>query len=264
MKKTIITTLFVLVYFTVFSQISLENTVDGALFSVELEDVGKKYFIAEYVNNQCIIYNTDYSTYKTIDIAVPSFYWLYEIVYVSTKVFDNDDEVELLAVYQSYVYITDTTGYYVYQIRVIDEDGSLMLDIPNGGYSTVISNGPDENKLLVFVYDFSVSPYLVSTNIYSIYGFPVSLPDELSFSDRLNAYPNPAHDRIIIPYEIDNSINDAEIIISNVNGVEIAIYKVNINSKEMSLNVSAYSKGLYFYNLRSGSNSLQKGKFIKQ
>ncbi len=139
--------------------------------------------------------------------------------------FDSDDEVELLAVYQSYVSVTDTSGYYVYHTRVIDEDGSLMLDVPNGGYSTVISNGPNENKLLILVYDFSTSPYIVTTNIYSIYGFPVSLPEELSIPGELSAYPNPALNKITIPYEPGDFNANVWITIKNVNGIEITMNK---------------------------------------
>jgi len=262
MKKLIFTGLFALLSFTMFSQISLDNTVSGAMYSVELEDVGKKYFVTDYLNNQCLIYNTNYSTYKTIDISVPALYWLYELAYVSTKVFDNDDEVELLAVYQSYVFVTDTTGYYVYQIRVIDEDGSLMLDVPDGGFSTVISNGTNENKLLIFVYDFSISPYIVTTNIYSIYGFPVSVPEELSVPGELNSYPNPARSQITIPYELDSSETNAWIIIRTANGVEVAKYQLNANSTKLNINVLGFSKGIYFYDLQSGNTSTQSGKFI--
>jgi len=262
MKKITITGLFTILSFAIFSQISLDNMVSGAMYSVELEDAGKKYFVTDFVNNQCIIYNTDYSAYKTIDISVPVFYWLYELAYVSTKVFDSDDEVELLAVYQSYVSVTDTSGYYVYHTRVIDEDGSLMLDVPNGGYSTVISNGPNENKLLILVYDFSTSPYIVTTNIYSIYGFPVSLPEELSIPGELSAYPNPAHNRITIPYKLGDFNDNAWMTINNVNGVEIAKYRVDGNTDKVNLNVSSYAKGVYLYNLTLGNISVKTGKFI--
>lgn len=264
MKKLTFTGLLTLISFTMFSQISLDNTVTGALFSTELEDVGKKYYVTDYLNNQCLIYNTNYSTYKTIDISVPALFWLYEIAYVSTKVFDNDDEVEFLAVYQSYIFTTDTTGYYVYQTRVIDEDGSLMLDVPNGGFSTVISNGPNENKLLIFVYDFSTSPYTVTTNIYSIYGVPVSLTEELSVPGELNAYPNPTRNRITIPFELNDYGSNAWVSIKNANGVEMAKYKLKPNSSKLSINVSAFSKGMYFYSLQSGKTISQTGKFIVQ
>lgn len=262
MKKLIFTGLFALLSFTMFSQISLDNTVTGAMYSVDLENIGKKYFVTDFVNNQCLIYNTDYSTYKTIDISVPALYWLYELAYVSTKVFDGDDEVELLAVYQSYVPITDTNGYYVYHTRVIDEDGSLLLDVPSGGFSTVISNGPNENKLLVFVYDYSTSPYIVTTNVYSIYGIPVSLTDELSVPGELNSYPNPARNQITIPYEIDIFEINAWIVIRNANGIEIAKYQLNANLTKLNVDVSGFSKGIYFYNLQSGNTSTQAGKFI--
>ena len=262
MKTITITILFTLLSFTMYSQISLDNTITGSMYSIELEGVGKKYFVTDFVNNQCIIYNTDYSTYKTIDISVPVLYWLYELAYVSTKVFDNDDEVELLAVYQSYVFLTDTTGYYVYHTRVINEDGSLMLDVPSGGYSTLISNGPNENKLLMFVYDFSTSPYIVTTNIYSIYGVPVSFTEELSVPGELNSYPNPARNQITIPYKIDGSETNAWIVIRTANGIEVAKYQLNANSTKLSMDVSGFSKGIYFYNLQSGNTSTQAGKFI--
>lgn len=264
MKNIFIALLFTLVTVSGFSQISSENTISGAMYSVEFENAGHKYYVIDYVSNQCNIFNTDYSAFVTVNISVPTSFWLYDIAYVSDKVFDGDTGVELLAVFQKYVATSDTEGYYVYQSRVIDENGTVLLDVPQGGYSSVISNGESDNKLLIYVYDYSASPLLVSTNIYSIPGFPVSLTEEMTMPELQTAFPNPAKNKINILYNLNDDNSSSWMIIKNANGIEVAKHKLDANSSKMILDVSSYGHGIYFYVLQSGLNSTQAGKFIVQ
>jgi hypothetical protein len=262
MKKNLIAIVFTLLSVTGFSQISNENTINGAMYSVELEDDGYKYYVVDYENNKCIIYNTDYSSFVTIDIALPSTFWLYDLAYVSTKVFDTDAGVELVAVFQKYIATSDTEGYYEYQSRVINENGTILLDVPQGGYTSVITNGENDNKFLVYVYDYSTSPLQVSTNIYSIPGYPVSVTEEMLMPEIQNAFPNPSQGTINIPYEVDET--NSWMIIKNANGIEMAKHRLDANAGKLILDVSAYAKGIYFYNLQSGKNTSRSGKFIVQ
>lgn len=264
MKNTFIALIFSLLTASGFSQISSENIISGAMYPVEFENAGSKYYVIDYVNNHCNILNTDYSDFVSVDISVPTSFWLYDIAYVSDKVFDTDAGVELLAVFQKYVATSDTEGYYVYQCRVIDENGNILLDVPQGGYSRVISNGTNDNKLLIYVYDYSASPLLVSTNIYSIPGYPVSLAEEMTMPELQTAFPNPTKNKINIIYNLNDINANSWIIIKNANGIEVAKHKLDANSSQMILDVSSYSHGIYFYVLQSGLKRTKAGKFIVQ
>lgn len=264
MKQILITLSLAFVFLSSKSQISFEHSMTGAMYAIELQDVGDKFFVVDYVNNKCEIYNTNYSPFLTVNLPIVTNYWLYEVAYVSTKVFNTDLGVELLAVYQTYVSTSATEGYYIYQTKVIDEDGSVLLDIPQGGYSNIIKQSDEQSKLIVYLYDLSVSPYLVSTNVYQIPGYPITVVEEIPIIETNNVYPNPSNNTINIPFELNNSKLESWVTITNSNGLELANYKLDNNSNKISIDVSSFSKGMYFFNLKSGNNKFQSGKFIVQ
>ena len=69
-------------------------------------------------------------------------------------------------------------------------------------------------------------------------------------------YPNPANDIL----KITNTDLYNEMVIYNALGSEVARQNIQ-NKKEISLNVSTYSNGLYFYNL-NGKTNQTNGKFV--
>jgi len=111
MKRIILPVMILIASLGLKGQITLEQSyaVSGTL--TQLENDGYKYFFMDVVNSQCRLYNLDHSLWKTIDLSVPEGYWLYEIAYVSQKLFDTDDLIEL-----SYIcyYYNETVQYYTY------------------------------------------------------------------------------------------------------------------------------------------------------
>lgn len=248
----------------VISQISLINTYDEAVYVTNIEDEGYKYYGIDFESNQCLIYNLDHTLWKSIDIVTPENSYIDEIAYVSSKLFNNDNNIELLVVFNEYIVTSDTSGYFLYTTKVINENGVTFLDVPGGGYSIVYKIEENEANLLIYVYDFSTIPVSVSTSIYSIPGVPYSV-NEIDSGIRLkNAFPNPANSFITIPYELNQTSENASIIIYNELGIEM--YRRNIvpKSNNLRLNTRQFPKGVYFYQIETNGYSSPSKKIIVQ
>ena len=72
---------------------------------------------------------------------------------------------------------------------------------------------------------------------------PTETPTQL-----MPAFPNPAHNSIILPYKLNGNTH-AEMQIMDVTGKVIERIKVHPGQHEVTLNVSRYAKGIYVYRL---------------
>ncbi|MBC8320475.1 MAG: T9SS type A sorting domain-containing protein [Bacteroidetes bacterium] len=266
MKKYLILTIiaFLLIQTQVICQISLINTYNEAVYVTNIEDVGYKYFGVDFEASQCLIYNLDHSLWKSINIDVAANNYIDDVAYVSSKLFNNDNNIELLVVFYEYIITSDTSGYYYYTTKVINENGVTFLDVPGGGYSSIYKVDDAEANLLVYVYDFSIVPFTSATNVYSIPGVPYSV-NEIEGGIKLkNAFPNPAVSFITIPYEVNQSSGDASILIYNELGVEVYRKKINPDANNYRLNTMLFSKGVYFYNIKTAGYKSPSRKIIIQ
>ena len=266
MKKHILLIIIPLLIFqnSMISQISLVGSYDKAVYVANIEDVGYKYYGINFETNQCEIYNIDHTLWKVIDIVPPENNYIDEIAYLSSKLFNNDSNIELLVVFSEYITTSDTSGYYFYTTKVINENGVTFLDVPGGGYSNIYEIDDSEANLLVYIYDFSISLFDVSTNIYSIPGTPYTLNETNSGITLKNAFPNPAHSFITVPYELQKTTNNAKIIVYNELGVEVYRSGLNPNEKFFRLNTFQFSKGVYFYVVESNGGKSSSRKIVIQ
>ena len=267
MKKLQLTSLillFTLLNFVGKAQITLEHTYSDISANVcFLETEGYKYYSMDVPNKQCRLYNQDHSLWKTINISTPTSNYLYDIKYISQHLFNSDDLIELLVVLYEYIPTSATDGYYIYTTRVINENDNDLVNIPGGGYNSILK--VDANyKLLSYVYDFSEIIYLVTTKVYSIPGSPVSVPvlENPMISDP--AFPNPTSDVINIPFQLPAQTKDCILFISDMNGRVILKQKLDTEQNPLKLNTSAFSKGSYLYYLKSASFQTKPEKIIVQ
>lgn len=66
-------------------QITLESTYNFSGTYTKLANSGYKFYVMDVGVNQCRIYNTDHSLWKTINLSVPNGSYLYDIRYVTEK-----------------------------------------------------------------------------------------------------------------------------------------------------------------------------------
>lgn len=234
----------------VFSQITLEKTYSGVSAGVaHTETYGDKYYVMDVAGSQCRIYNLDHSLWKTVNLSVPSNYYLYDIQYVTDHLFNSDNSIEMLYVCYNY---NSTGQYYTYDTRIATETGSQLLDIPGAGYNWITEAGTAGTKLLTYIYDYSVSPYTISTKVYSL---PGSLPAGYSEVQQpaaiMKAWPNPVHGTLTIEFSLPGGITQAGLNIMNSSGQRVRSYTVDGTFNDLLLDTGDLPSGIYFWNLEA-------------
>ena len=205
--RSIITTVLIIAFpFLLNAQFPVtENVYSVSANVAKLEKSGYKYYTMDIPLKQCRIYNLDHSLFKTFNLTVPEGYDLYDIQQVSEHLFNNDDLVEIVAI--SYRYNETETGwwYYAYEVSIVNENGNEILNVPGAGHTMVFDMGDDGKKLLVWIYDYSVYPYVIHTNVYDL---PESSQTNksvtISESPEVlgNPFPNPASGNLSIPLNL--------------------------------------------------------------
>jgi hypothetical protein len=261
MKNTAIILGFLFQFFIAQGQITFENSFPASATLTELSVSGHKYYLMDVTNNQCRIYNTDYSLWKTVPLNIPGGNYLYNIIYVSENLFNLDNKTELAYTYYSY----DTTLlYYSYTSKIINEDGVELLNIPGCSYIEVKGAGSQGFKLLAYTYDYSVVPYTINTIVFSL---PGSLPTGETaaikeFEGVQNAFPNPASWLVTIPYNLPKGIKAAQLLLISGSGRLLRTYQIDCTSHELNISVENLPKGVYLYQLKTDKAVLGAGKFI--
>jgi hypothetical protein len=264
MIKNALTLLFSMLVaaFSVQAQVTHEHTYANAAEIADVESFGYKYYVTDYLLNTVAVYNEDHTAWKNISLQVPANQFLYDVAYVSSRVFNSDDLVELIMVYYQYVGLTDTSGYYVYTTRVVNENGLLLADVPGGAYSFTITTGSKKNKLVVYVYDYSVSTYISSTEVYG-------LPDKVSGIQNpgqaeQQPFPNPTSGEIFLPLGLQQAQQQANIVVTDVSGKEFSRTPVKQGMGTFQYSTTGLPSGTYFYRIESNGKSIPAGKFIKK
>ncbi len=253
MKQLIFTFLLLLmIVFRSQAQFNLEHTYTGVSAAyVNLPVAGYKYYVMDVTNSQCRMYNADHSVWKTINLSLPAGYYLYDLQYVTENLFNTDNAIEFM--YVSYTYNT-TLAYYTYDTRIANESGTVLLDVPGGGYNYIYPalNG---SKLFTWQYDYSVSPSTVNTLVYSIPGkvssnavpeYPAT--EQVSMRE---AFPNPAGSEVTIPYTLPSQVKQAELKLFTLNGVLLKAYTVDHTFESIKLQTSDLMPGTYLYRIES-------------
>jgi len=249
MKKKYLVLFGILLFSTLLNaQISLDHNFSQV---VEYDYSEGNYYSIDYVSNECDVYDLDYSIRKSINISVPTNWYLNDVAYVSKKMFNNDDLIEFLVVFYRYVPVTDTTGYYEYTTKVISENGTELLNVPNGGYSYVYTDTQGNTKLMVYTYDFSVNPVIYGTNIYSIPGAPSSIQNNNVKIEEPNPYPNPSNGIINIPFELRDIHSKGSVIVTDMKGRVVLNQSVSGSQGFFSFNSEKLSPGQYIYSILS-------------
>ena len=260
MKKTVLFLVFQALMIISNAQITLEQTYPASATLTEMGVSGYKYYLADFTNSQCRMYNTDHSLWKTIALTIPDNMYLYNIQYVSDTLFNKDSKVELAYTYYSY----DTVlYYYTYYTRVIDEDGIELLYIPGCSYIDVINATTNGTKMLAYVYDYSIILYTVNTLVYSLPGhLPPGGISTTGEGFLKKAYPNPAGSVVKIPYQLPQGINDAQILLVNGSGQILKSYRVDRTFYELIIQTGDLPKGVLLYQLITDQGIIGSGKLI--
>jgi hypothetical protein len=260
MKKSILLLVLLFLVVTSRAQILLEKPYTASTSLTELAVSGYKYYLMDVVTKQCRLYNMDHSPWKTINLSIPVGMYLYDIRYVSEKLFNTDNNVELAYIYYSY----DTTLlYYTYYTKVVNENGLELLSIPGCAYVDVKSAGTSGTKLLAYVYDYSIVLWTLNTLVYSLPGnLPVGGMAIEGNGSLSRAFPNPATSLVTIPYQLPEGVDNAEIRLTNAFGQVMKSYKVDRTFRELKVQTADLPKGVYIYQLKTDIGIISTGKLV--
>jgi len=246
----------------VFSQPVLENVYSNSGNLCALETCGDKYYIMDIINKQCKIYNMDHSVYKTINLTVPENYWLYNIQFVSQHLFNQDDLVEL--VYTSSQYIpTETSYYYLYESRLINENGTELLNVPGAGYTEIIQTAASGSKFLVYTYDYSVFPASYQTRVYSLPELPLKSENISDQSYILGLpFPNPSAGNMSLPVNLPEGLESGTFRLFDSMGKLLQTIPVDRQAHTLQMPPGKLTPGAYYYNIESGNFRSGTNKII--
>jgi hypothetical protein len=289
MKKILLLLNFSLVTYFSSAQIAKEHAFDDpatiGISVITLENSGQKTCVLnkhDSTTYACVLYNTDYSEFKTISIdleshfVIPDFnYPSLSISYITENVFDQDNEIEILA---QLSYYDENDDEYA-QVLVLNENGSTLFesDIENSNAwlfnssaanSTIrssLTNTEAGAKMILDVYYFNEGLYS-----YDVYDLPGSLPTsskelkalEETQSNYLRAFPVPAHEFVDMEYQLSGDQKTGEIEIIDGEGKTIQKIRVENNRGMVRVPVSQYSNGVYIYKLNTKRGIPRTGKVM--
>lgn len=264
-KRILLTAVFAFNVVFIWAQISLEHTYNYSATIVKLESMGYKYYLMDVPKAQCRIYNIDHSLLKTINCPVPQDYFLADIKLVSENLFNSDASVELACTYYKYV-PTQTTYYYMYGTRIINEAGSILLNIDGARYIYINKAGDNLYKLFTYCYDYSVFPEKVWTNIYSVPGVPVVAQAFSAGREDLwaKAFPNPAAEFVKITYQLPEKIDKGTLRLFDSSGRQVNQFIVDHHSDHLDLDINELSQGVYHYFIEYENSRTPSGKLVVQ
>lgn len=244
------------------AQVSLEKTYNYSTSVVHLESRGYMYYLMDVPNSECRIYNPDHSLYKTIHCPVPERAYLADLKFISEKLFDEDDGIELAYTWYMYVPV-QSSYYYDYGSKIINDDGSVVATIDGAQYLYINPVSDNEVKLFAYCYDYSVFPEKVWTNIYNLPGSQTSEVAAIVQPDPfLRVYPNPAETELTIDYLLPADANQARIFITNIEGSILETFTAMGPSGRVVKNISSYQPGIYLYYLESNNQRIGAGRLV--
>jgi len=224
-----------------------EHTYTESANIAFLDKLGEVYYTMDVISKQCLIYDMDHTLLKSIALPTPDGYYLADLQYLSEKLFNQDDLVELIYIYSKYV-PTDLSYYYTFETRLINENGVDLLTLPSGaGLSSVIETPGHGKKFLVYNYDYSVIPYQTSTNVYSLPGTSTkSVSHTLTNIEKL-AWPNPADQLVNIPVTLPEGVYSGSLDIVDMNGRKVLSFPITSETGNVILPGGQLSSGTYLY-----------------
>ncbi|NLK91899.1 MAG: T9SS type A sorting domain-containing protein [Bacteroidales bacterium] len=261
MKKIkLIVAALLLLTSSVNAQITLENTYNvvsssSSLTTVQLSNSGYKFVLTEPTTFQVKLYNTNHSIWKTINVpTISGFTWL-GVYNISEGLFNTDNQVECVACYANHS--TTPSQYYT---KVIDENGTVIKDIPNRIYAGVRATSSNTFKLIVNDNNNMIR------DVYSLPGTSsnLGLPNGGVEGQVGISYPNPTNQFITLPYDLNGTSSTAVLKIYNVNGQIIESFNIDNSFNSILLDVSNYASGTYRYNINVNGVESSSNSFIKQ
>lgn len=240
-------------WFNTSAQVTLENSYTGnhRMYLDKIEDDGYKYVGINDATKKVLIYNIDHSLWKTIDANIPvNATIIYTLpFYVSKKLFNSDNKIELLVTYN------DGTNYIA---KIVNEDG-IVLNTFTDIFAHNIKNTDNGWKLLLH---HILVPQ--QTDVYSLPGEYVGLHKINEGKLESDFYPNPLNESAIINYQLQSGVKSGVVNVYNNNGALMRMYNIDTPKGHVVFQRGDLPSGVYYYNITTINGVGATDKFIIQ
>lgn len=247
MKKILLGLIMLATAATMNAQIELEHVFEGPIASNEDMELDRRvwlknttYAIYNETNEGQIdidIYNADFS-YRT---TLKGDYDDYTLV--AENIFTNDGKICCVS-----------ADYGANKISVIREDNVVIATLftENDLNYYFLRKVGEQYKFIVVDCNYKTETY--KTYIYSCpgNGEMVTNVQNVPAKVKSNAYPNPATDLVMLPYEVNAATSMK---IYNMQGKLVERKFLDKNKQELQLDVKNYPSGMYFFEVNGESNS---------
>ena len=264
MKNTILLIAAIVIGLSAKAQITLDHTFSyvSQFYSgqvIVFSSNGTKIMMNDTGTNQVKLYNTDYTLWKTINIpAAPTGYkWYGAVSTISDNLFNSDILVELVVTYSKYD--GTTIPYYFYKSHIINETGTVILDLGNVN-GVQVHDIDGSYKLYAEHWNFDTGA-IQTTYTYDIYSLPGTMPcgqcgslgvERTAGENRESlsgAVPNPNAGDATINYQLPVGVAQGTITIYNTGGQVMKTYLVGNNFTSINISSANLPSGVYYYNL---------------
>ncbi|WP_163411209.1 T9SS type A sorting domain-containing protein [Flavobacterium ajazii] len=256
MKKItflLLTTLFSYSYS--YSQGTLEHTYSSGVQKANMSGVlgvntanGFKYYTFNRSTNLVEIYNQSHVLETSFTIPLDAGHFLSEFIFVTDKLFNNDNQIEFL--YKSYK-TGDTDNKKMY---LCNDTGVLLQSFPGKYYAGIVKDNSNNYKMIV---SGALQNPATNSYDYDVYGLTGTLSTEQQdiLTQKTVVFPNPSNNVINIS-NTSNTGRASTLQIFSADGKKVLEEKHA--EEEIKIDVSALQNGVYIYKLGDKS-----GKFIK-
>lgn len=270
--KKIIVAIFVAISFSSYGQITEVLKKDlgpEAIWYfqfVQLEKLGTCYLYLNPNDTSAIIYDMNFNVLQKTHL--PDIEKSYAI-YVSQNLFDLDDGVEMMIVNDDW---NSTSDFYV---KIVDDNGTLIEDFK--GYYPIVDPATDHFSAIRTVGD---KTYMTLMNMvdatFRVFTLPgkfqsccnctgVNTSTTKSYtvsSSSLKSYPNPVSKSVTVEYSLPLTIDNANLVLINSVGAQIAFYPVKEDESELTIDASGLTPGIYFWFLTKTDGTVITSKQI--
>ena len=260
------------------AQITLEHTYDsasivgpnsfsGLFYMVDLEVDSFKYMRTYWVygtsERQLRFYNLDHSIWKTIDISsfpTPpplSLNYGFSILYVSQHLFNSDDSLEFM--YACTDCSPNFTAIYNEAGRQLFFGDSLepVVDLHVPQAMRPIYSTQQGTKMILSHMNGTV-------NVYSLNGILTTGIDMYApkGGPEFKIAPTPTSEFTRINFSLPQGINNAQIIVCDINGNKLKEYNVDSSFNDLVINNKDFPPGTYLFTLQSQNDIITRKQIV--
>ena len=208
------------------------------------------YYTLDWTKNEVKLYNNSHKLYKTTTLNLENGTEMRELYLASDKLFNSDSKIEFM------LKSRQISSPYKSKFTVFNEDGDKIFTFTNGEEFKLIKT-PDNNFKLLISEELANEQEILF-KIYALSGTLSTDQENLLNKVGVIQFPNPASETINITNPLMNNENE-KIQVYDINGRKVLEKNIIGNGKNIELDISKLSEGLYNYRIREFGN-----KFVKE